>query len=382
MQLHSGRSPRRASTGGIPSSSAPRRRDPPDVSPTSTPLRSRRRVSFAGGTTDATARGSGLDVFDFSIEEERPNQDFPGGDRTGLDPVGALQGRERPDLESHGALQGGGDSEVLRTPDRKGVSGVCAESTPGVSGGKVSHVATPRSELFLPAYKRRRQRRGKNGKDGTLSTGELLEVGKRGEDKNLRAGRQAILWPELCPVRYDLARTISASAGMTSLREAGNGAGLDVYGTSSRLFSEAIPLEEQGPFAGDGIHRSGKENAFYLRARALEGDSLGASSGMERSTTEAGTSGRGQFSSRGYQSAGYGHGGKDEQFLGRGYRNGDHGRWGGNEQQRTSPRQSGGGSLHDESREDWQGVAKAWAADDAKWRSRAPLSAWPYWVYR
>jgi hypothetical protein len=377
--LSIGRSPRRASTGGIPSSSAPRRRDPPDVSPTSAPLRSRRRVSFAGGAIDATGRGSGLDVFDFSIEEERPNQGFTGGDRTGSDPVEALQGGEWPHLDPDGALQGGGGREVLRTPDRKGVSGVCAEWTPGVSGGKGGHVATPRSELFLPAYKRRRQRRGKDGKEGTLSIGELPEVGKGGGDKNLRASWQEILWPELCPVRYDLARTISASAGVISLGEAGNEGGLEVCGTSSGLFSEAVPLEEQGPFAGDGIPRSGKEEAVYSSVRALKRNSLEASSGMERSTIEAGTSGRGQFSNGGYQSGEYEHGGGDEQFLGQGYRSG---RGGGNEQQRTSPRHSGSGSLRDESREDWQGVAKAWAADDAKWRSRVPLSAWPYWVYR
>lgn len=251
-----------------------------------------------------SGRRSGLAVFDFPIDEER---------------------------ETRGATRKGrGQGEP--SPSRGGVSGIAEQATPpaGRAGGR--HVATPRSELFLPAYKRRKQRG--LGKDGGFVTaaGGLLEAGReRGGQEAFRG--QEIVWPELCPVRHEIVRRTTTAAGPGSEAE-------DKH-VEEMVTAEAVP----GGDSGAKLTPQGVDTERFLRSRW------------------AGTSGRLE-------------GGREE-----GFRSG-HGGWGEETPPRISPRQSGGEGSGKEHEENWQGVSKAWAADEATWRIRAPLSAWPYWVYR
>ncbi|GAQ86521.1 Putative ATP-dependent protease PIL [Klebsormidium nitens] len=296
------RTPRRASTGGIPTSSISRRgRHPPDVSPSSGPRRSRRRVSFDGGAVGGVLgrlrERPGLAVFDFPIEEERETQ---GATRKADEPA------ERP----------------------PGISGIGAGATPPAGRQGARHVATPRSALFLPAYKRRKQRRLGKDWEVAASAERAPEEEKQGGGREASHGPE-IVWPELCPVRHDLVR------GITQEEEAGSQAAGDLAETS--IGAETVR----------GVRVGGEATPQNVDIQRL----------LE--SRWAGTNCRWG----GFQ--GERHGSRHDQTP-----------------PKASPRQSGDTGDGDESTEKWQGVSKAWAADDATWRIRAPLSAWPYWVYR
>lgn len=296
------RTPRRASTGGIPTASTSRRvRHPPDVSPSSGPRRSRRRVSFdggaLGGTTERLRERRGLAVFDFPIEEERETQ-------------GATRKEDGPAEQS------------------PGISGFGVAATPPAVRLGTRHVVTPRSALFLPAYKRRKQRELGNLVEAAGCAGGVPEAGKSGGGREKSRGPE-IVWPELCPVRHDLVRGTTQESGAGS--EAGGGVAELRIGA--------------GMIWGD-------ESSAEATPRNVDAERLLGS-------RWAGPSGRwGTFQNEG-------HGSRQERTP-----------------PKSSPCESGNAGDEEKSTENWQGVSKAWAADDATWRIRAPLSAWPYWVYR